>query len=178
LKSIRFILSAIGPIVFCLASFTSQAHATVFEASGLFADGAALGGTLTIDTNAGKVSSSDLTISGAGTFSTLVFQFNFGFPVFYSVIVDDSAGTKEFSFGLLTNNLVGYTGGDFCSDSNGGCLTSVYYPTSAPLDEVRLSTGILIGPSGVAPEPEMLSFWGTAFAVGFFLYPSVRERIR
>jgi len=177
LRKTRFILRAARPIVLCLVSFAAQAYATDFQATGLFTDGSTLGGTLTIDTNVGTVTASDLTISGAGTFSTLVFQFNYGAPAFYSVIADNTAGTEEFSFGLLADSLVGYTGGDFCGDSNGGsCLSSVFYPTSDPSNQVSLSNGSLTGTSGVAPEPAALSFLGTAFAVGLMFHYGSRKR--
>jgi len=177
LRNTRFILRAARPIILCLASLAPQAFATDFQATGLFTNGATLGGTLTIDTNVGTVTASDLTISGAGTFSTLISQINYGPPVFYSVVADNIAGTEEFSFGLLADSLVGYTGGDFCGDSNGGsCLSSVFYPISDPFNQVSLSNGTLIGTSGVAPEPAALSFLGTAFAVGLMFHYGSRKR--
>ena len=176
MRNTRFILRAVRPIILCLVSLATQAYATDFQATGLFANGATLGGTLTIDTNVGTVTASDLTISGAGTFSTLISQFNYGPPVFYSVIADNAAGTEEFSFGLLADSLVGYTGGDFCGDSNGSCFSSVFYPTSDPSNQVSLSSGSLIGTSGAAPEPTTLSFLGIAFAAGLMFHYGGRKR--
>jgi hypothetical protein len=176
LKNLRFIISAVGPVVFCLATFTPLASATEFQASGIFNDGALLGGTITIDGNAGMVTASNLTISGAGTFSTIVFQANLGPAAFYSVIADNSIGTEAFSFGILADSLVGFSGGDFCGVSNGNCFVSVYYPLSHPLNEISLSNGNLVGPSGVAPEPAAISFWGTVLAGSIMLYQYRRQR--
>jgi hypothetical protein len=165
LKKIRFTASTAASVAICLASLASQAHATVFKADGFFSDGASLGGTLTVDTTLGEVTESDLTIAGAGIFSTIEFQSSFGPVLGYSVVVDNVAGTEEFSFGLLTDTLVGYAGGDLCSDSSVGCFSSNYYPIVSPFDGVSLSSGRLIGESAAVPEPAALSCVSTFFAL-------------
>jgi hypothetical protein len=172
LKSLHCFISTVGLIILSLASFAPPASATVFQASGVFEDGAILGGTIAIDTSAGLVSESNLTISGAGTFSTIIFQSNFGPPAFYSVIVDNSTLSEEFSFGLVTDTLVGFTGGNFCSDSTADCLASVYYSTSDSLNQISLSNGEV---RAVAPEPAMLSFWGTLFVACIVLFQYHRK---
>jgi hypothetical protein len=176
LKNGHFILAKAASVIICVAGLASQAQASVFQADGLFADGSTLGGTLTIDTNVGAVTASDLTISGAGTFSTIVFQQNFGSPLGYSVIADNDIGTEEFSFGLVTDSLVGYAGGDLCSESSVGCFSSNYYPISSSFDQVALSNGRLIGESSAVPEPGALSFWSTPFALGLLFYRRARSR--
>lgn len=173
MKNLCFVLPTVASVVLGLMSFVTQAGATTFRADGLFSDGAALSGTLSIDTNVGTVTAADLMIKGVGTFSTISLQFNFGSPVFYSVVVDDAAMTEEFSFGLLTDTLVGYAGGDLCSESTVGCFSSTYYPFSNPGDQVALSSGSLtsgIGVSDAAPEPTTLSFLGVAFALGLTIH--------
>jgi hypothetical protein len=167
LKNLHRVISTVGFIVLSLASFAPQASATVFQASGVFDDGAILGGAITVDASAGIVSESNLTISGAGTFSTIIFQGNFGPPAFYSVIVDNSTSSEEFSFGLVTDTLVGFSGGNFCGDSNADCLASVYYATSDPLNQISLSNGEA---RAAVPEPAMLSFWGTLFVACMVLF--------
>ena len=170
MKNTRVFFCAAGFVVLCLAPFTSQAHATTFQAEGVFADGATLGGVLTIDTNTGSVVSSGLTISGAGIFSTLISQANVGAPLFYSVVVDNTEASEEFSFGLLANTLVGYSGGNLCSNNTGNCFASVYYPIPDRLRQVSLLSGSLIEPSGIAPEPAGLSFCIIAFAIGALIF--------
>jgi len=162
-------------VVISAVSFASQGHATVFQADGLFSDGSVLGGTLSIDTIAGTVTASDLTIGAAGTFSTIAFQFNFGSPVGYSVRVDNVAGTQEFSFGILTDSLVGYAGGDLCGENSIGCFSSIYYPLLDPSDSTALSSGGLIGPSAGAPEPAFLFLCGAPFAFGLLCFNSRRK---
>lgn len=172
LKNLPHIISNIGFIVLSLASFAPQVSATVFQASGVFDDGAILAGTIAVDVSAGIVSESNLTISGAGTFSTIIFQQNFGPPAFYSVIVDNSTSSEEFSFGLVTDTLVGFSGGNFCSDSNADCLTSVYYSTSDPFNQISLSSGEV---RAAVPEPAMLSFLGTLFVACTVLFQYFRR---
>jgi hypothetical protein len=161
--------------VISLVSFASQGRATVFQADGLFGDGSVLGGTLSIDTNIGTVTASDLTIGAAGTFSTIVLQGNFGPGLGYSVVADNAAGTEEFSFGLLTDSLVGYAGGDLCSDRSIGCFSSIYYPISDPSTSTSLSSGSLVGPSAATPEPAFLFLCGAPFAMGLVCYNSRRK---
>jgi hypothetical protein len=170
LKNTRLILCAVGLVSLCLAPFASPTYATTFQAQGVFADGATLDGVLTIDTNSGSVVSSGLTISGVGTFSTLISQANFGAPLFYSVVVDNTVSSEEFSFGLLANTLVGYSGGNLCSNTTGNCFASVYYPIPDRLRQVSLLSGSLLEPSGLAPEPAGLSFCATGFVIGALIF--------
>jgi hypothetical protein len=175
LKNLRFTLSTAASVVISLVSFASQGHATVFQAEGLFSDGSILGGTLSIDTNTGTVTASDLTIGVLGTFSTIIFQANSGSPLGYSVIADNAAGTEEFSFGLVTDSLVGYGGGDLCSQGTVGCFSSNYYPILDPFDQTALSTGRVIGASAAAPEPAFLFLCGTPFAFGLLCFHWCRK---
>jgi len=176
LKNLRFAILALGPVVFCFASFVSQASATVFQASGTFDDGALLEGTLAIDMNAGVITASGLTISGGGTFTTILFQGNLGPPAFYSVLADNAAGTEEFSFGLLAESLVGFSGGSFCAADTGACITSVYYSLSDPLNQVSLLNGTLTEPSGATPEPSAFPLCAIALAGTVMLYQCRRSK--
>ena len=175
MKNLRSTLFIAASVVISLMSFASQGRATVFQANGLFDDGSVLAGTLSIDTNIGTVTASDLTIGAAGTFSAIILQGNFRPGLGYSVVADNAAGTEEFSFGLLTDSLVGYAGGDMCSDSNIVCFSSIFYPISDPSASTSLSSGSLVGPFAATPEPAFLFLCGIPFAIGLLYFNSRRK---
>src|SRR5262249_55922666 len=115
--SMAYLLKVLAPIAFCLTGLASEAHATVLTATGTFSNGSVLTGTLTIDQGIGVITASDLTITGIGEFVDIVSQLNFGPPVYYSAIVNDTTQTEQLSLGLLADSLIGYTGGDLCSEN-------------------------------------------------------------
>ena len=164
-----YLLKVAGPIAFCLAGLGSEAHATVLTATGTFSNGSVLTGTVTIDPGIGVITASDLIISGVGEFANIVSQFNFGPPVYYSAVINDTTQTDQLSLGLLADSLIGYTGGDLCSENTGACFASVYYPISNPIDEVTLVSGILHGGSAAVPEPSSLCLSFSALAICFLL---------
>jgi hypothetical protein len=162
----HFASSALAPLTFYLVSFASQASATVFQATGTFDNGALLGGALTIDVNDGAITASSLTITGAGTFSAILFQDHSGPPIFYSVLADNTAGSEEFSFGLFADSLIGFNGGSFCAADTGACLASVYYPLSDPFNQSSLLSGNL---AGATPEPSALYLCGITLMASMIL---------
>jgi hypothetical protein len=165
--SVRRRLREIAFIVFCLAAVAGDARGTVFTASGTFSDGSALSGTLAIDTGLGVITASDLVVDGVGEFVNIVSQDNFGPPLYYSASINDSIQTENLSLGLFADSLVGYVGGDICSQGTGACFPSVFSPISDPSDETSLVSGTL---QVASPEPASVGLSAGAFAVGLLMF--------
>ncbi len=142
---------------------STKADAAVFYASGIFEDGSVLSGTLTIDTIAGLITDSNLVVGppSAFTFTVIVNQGDLPAPFFYSVRVRNAGATEDFSFGLLTHSLVGYTGGEICSLATPTCSYSNLLNTGTNLAEPALSSGSLSD----VPEPATVALVGTAVAL-------------
>lgn len=143
-------LSAATAVVLALISGlitmprTARADDIVFDASGLFADGATLGGTYTVDTTTGVPISVDMT---------------FGPPVSSDVTILDGTTTVGGHFAQFTlNNLTGpnfYPGFTFVSNVptlvgyDGGPITgALFLDSSNPAD----NTGLLSGTLTATPE--------------------------
>src|SRR5580698_11356518 len=79
---------------------------TVFDAQGLFADGAVLGGTMTIDVTSGTLESANLTLTSpdAGTYSTIQLTGWATVADLYETVVGETADetTNSLHLGLLT----------------------------------------------------------------------------
>lgn len=153
----RSLLFCTFALVVALVTMPLTARAdqfTTFQASGLFADGATLGGTYTLDTTTGVASSVDLT---------------FGPPVSSAVTILDGTGLDGSGFveQFTLNNLTGpniYPG--FTMDL--GVTTLVGYQGGAIsgqlfLDSTNLSdnTLLLSGSLTPTPEPSSLVLLGT-----------------
>ena len=133
----------------------AQADNVVFDASGQFDDLAILGGTLTIDTAAGSIVSSALTISNAGTFDQVgstspvepydsIPDYFFG-AFFHSSALPGAFLDLYIDLGPV-NSLIGYTGGRL------GTADTVFAQSFYTLQtDPGLTSGTLTAEA--APEP-------------------------
>jgi hypothetical protein len=151
--------------------FGTQANATTFFASGTFADGAVLGGTLSVDTTLGTITSSNLSVSvpDAFTFINIVGQGDNPAPLFYSVTDRNAANTEDFDFGLPLHSLIGYAGGPFCSNATApACTASNLFDLTTSTAGAVLSAGELSLTPVPVPLigrglPVLLAFGGILF---------------
>jgi hypothetical protein len=176
------ILRLIGVIAFGLVG-TAFADDVTFTASGTFADGASLGGTLIINTGTGVVESNglDLTVTGgeAGTpgltFAFLENSFDNQYDAsdnFWEIILSSNAGgieaegisesvsdsaTLELTIPLGSGTtLVGYAGGSLCTDP-GTCVNgNVYSDYTLPAPPLQQGTDPVLtsGALAVSGAPE------------------------
>jgi hypothetical protein len=156
----RFVVTA-GLLIAVVIGLAAPAHAAIiFQATGVFADGSALSGTLTIDTVGGTITASNLVVGApsAFTFINIIGQADSPAPFFYSVQVRNAAATEDFDFGLPLHSLVGYTGGAICSSSTPSCVNSNLFNLAA-LNGPVLSSGSLTSPNAV-PEPGTIMLGG------------------
>jgi hypothetical protein len=91
-----------------------------FDATGTFADGSTLGGSLVIDTTGGTVVSTDLTFSGAPSsdFNIIAFQGFNPTPDSYEIFAESSTSPDELRLLTISTSLVGFGGGPFASIAN------------------------------------------------------------
>lgn len=154
---------------------------TVFDAQGTLTDGAVLGGTMTIDTTTGVLTSADLTLTSpnAGIFSTVDTTGYFSAGDEYLTFVGETTDTtiNALRLGLLTTSLVGFTGGNFASLDHLSPSTPSY--TSDLRDSSGAEIDLVSGSLAEAPEIDAASA-GSALTLllgGLALLRS-RERIR
>lgn len=147
---------------FLLALMPLLAHAdsiTTFNASGTFADGATLSGTVDINTTIGSVTNVNLIVSGS---NSLVFTYVQGQAAIGGGLYEvqngvTAAGFPNLNLVIIATSLVGYSGGNLSSFTlpNGG-VSGIFYSAN---EAVGLQEGELT-PSAV-PEPSTLAFMGT-----------------
>lgn len=174
------------PFYLCLAaagfvSFANQAAAaiSVFNASGSFADGASLTGTITVDTTAGDVTAAALDVSRSLsptllTYSDISFQgahpTNSSYELMLTESVPNNIALTLFIIGtgIDPTSLVGYAGGDFKSTTVGPGASSYDLIVAEVPQHVLLTSGSLT-PVGAVPEPATIIVWSllVAIAVGF-----------
>lgn len=185
-------------LIVAMVGFTLTARATPITFSlqnGTYGSGAKMTGTVVIDTATGTMVSADLTYTLSG--SSVTFNQNFSdqgivpalygvyYPLSYGDVVDGPGNPNATpptadDLGLLlpVGSLVGYSGGDLCTDNGpsghycGGGIFSEYYGRvnfvidhglSAPGDDA-LTTGSLVPLTATTPEPSawMLTLTGIA----------------
>ena len=103
-----------------LGASSAKAALITFDASGNFADGATLSGTLTINTTTGAATAVDLIVSAPDslTFDFIQFQGIAG-PVYEIQTGTTATGNPNFDLGLALTTLVGYSGGPIESVATG-----------------------------------------------------------
>jgi hypothetical protein len=135
------------------------AKATLFDASGTFADGATLSGWINIDTTSGLATAVNLVVSAPDSLT-------FDFVQAQGVVSADTeiqtgvaaSGLPNLNIILFGTSLVGYTGGPISSVSHpGSFVTDIFYSST---HIVLLDVGALIP----APEPASLTLLAMGLA--------------
>jgi hypothetical protein len=151
----------IAMVTACIAGIaigSAQADViTTFDATGTFADGAALSGYLMIDETIGVVTAADLLMSAPDSLAFTVVQAQQGnYPVNGDYQIDfalasNPSGLPNLNFVIPVGSLVDYAGGNlesFTQSVNG--LASVLFPAAGPF--IGLEQGALTA----APEPSSM----------------------
>jgi hypothetical protein len=138
-----------------VASAASAARAsTIFNATGLFADGATLSGTIAIDTVLGQATGADLVVSApdATAFSFVQVQY-MPAPGVELVQLDTTPSFPPSLLLAFSGTLAGYSGGAICSETYLACggISDLNY--GAHLDS--LVSGSLSPAPARAPEPDL-----------------------
>lgn len=135
------------------AASGGTAAATLFDASGVFDNGATLSGTLTFDAVNGSVASIYLEISPpvSGTFPSIVAQGSLASPNYtISAQISPSNETQTLLLLIPSSTLVGYGGGPF----SGSVFNSITSQGS------RLASGLFTE----VPEPASVVLLGAGLA--------------
>jgi hypothetical protein len=137
-----------------------------FAASGTFAEGGALGGTVTIDTTTGALTAVDLMATVTHTFR---FTTNIGGVPDYAgsglfvIVADDPSGGYPIGlFGLPVSSLVGYAGGPISGAS------TIFFPDGS-------TVGLTNGNLAPVPEPSGIVLAGLGI-VGLVIGHARRRR--
>jgi hypothetical protein len=150
-------------IVLCASS--AYAASVVFTAAGTTADGATLGGTVTIDTTAGTVTAANVTLGAPDTSTYTFIQAGTGPSAPVYVIQLGTAASGNPRMGLLVpgTTLVGYAGGALCSTSAlcTDVTSYVFFGGDNPID---LTAGSLtpVPPPPSTPAPPTWALIGLA----------------
>lgn len=161
MRRLAFGLAVIGTLIGGLAAGSARADViTTFNATGTFADGATLSGTVTIDSTTGVMTAADLGISAPDnlTLTNLYFQeANYPLSGIYEGAVNAGPTYPVLIFGMPVSTLDGYDGGDLLSTSQTTSgYTSALYLSSTDINP--LSQGTL----SPVPEPSSIVVLSTA----------------
>ena len=159
-----YVLGAVLGLVALIAPGAVRADTIVFDASGTFAGGASLTGTVTIDTTNGLVTAESLATTGAlvtGPFAGVSNQGDTGTTPNYYYFFSNVESGYAIALVFTQSTLVGYNGGTLCGfngsancQAAGSDFITVLIPQAAGGD-VDLTQGQLQPQS--TPEPSSFS---------------------
>ena len=166
-------LSSLLPAAFLLAACTLAAHADAITTynllDGTFDNGATITGTVTIDATSGTFVSEDFSVvkgrrtyvfDGPVTDQGPVYHTN-GYGSYFHNANDDFLNlTLPASAYNPANSLIGYAGGQVCSNAN-DCddYNGLYFPAHG--SGGNFATGELVAQTPAVPEPSTLILLGT-----------------
>jgi hypothetical protein len=164
--------SSLLPAAFLLAACTLAAHADAVTTynllDGTFDNGATITGTVTIDATSGVFVSEDFSVvkgkhtyvfDGPVTDQGPVYHTN-GYGSYFTNGAGDFLNLTLPASGYDPNSLIGYAGGQVCSDAN-DCddYNGLYFPSHG--SGGNFATGELVAVPSAVPEPSTLILLGT-----------------
>jgi len=163
---LRLVLAALVIVLFAWCAYAGDTVVT-FNASGTFADGATLSGTLTLDTTTGEPMVENLVVSSPDS-NTYTVPNGVVITSTYQLIFVSPAGlpfTPVLQVTVPASTLVGYSGGTLCSTTTtcgaGASISAVRAGSGPPYTFDNLTSGSLTpagagSPTATAPA---LSPW-------------------
>ena len=159
----RLALTAAALAILLCVSSAHGASVTLYL-TGTFADGATLGGTITIDNTAGTVTAQNVTISPPDAGAFTVSQGNSSGGLYYDVGLGTTGGIyPSLSMALATTTLVGYTGGPLCNNLNPslcGGVTSGLRTSASNLIVLNSGSASTTPPGQQTTSVPAISPWG------------------
>jgi hypothetical protein len=148
-------------LVIVLCASGAHAGSVTLYLTGTFADGAALGGTITVDQTAGTVTALNGTIGAPDAGSFTVSEGDGIGPSYYDVGMGTTAGLyPSLSLALATTTLVGYNGGPICSlaATCNGVVAGLFKTTGSTAIALTVGNASLTPPAQPSSVPA-LSPW-------------------
>jgi len=157
MKTTKYAL-AVALVLIALAPSAVRADSIVFDASGTFADGSTMSGTVTIDTT-GVVTAASLSSSlpNAGPATFIAQTLDSTGTLYIVSVVETIPNEGDFNLVFPTATLIGYGGGGLCSIDISCPEISDYFPPAGGSGPFALTSGTLTA----VPEPSTVALLGT-----------------
>ena len=181
---LRFLLPALVIVLLVSCAYAADTVVT-FNASGTFADGATLSGTITIDTTTGEPTVENLVVSSPDS-ATYTAPNGVDETANYQLIFVSPSGYPAFPVLQLTvpgSTLVGYSGGPLCSTTNtcsaGPSISAIRLSTGPPYTYDTLTSGSLstTAPTTSVPALSPWALGGLMVLLGAFAVFMLRRAV-